>query len=104
MAQNVLAYLPTQTIEEAETTEFTVTIALFVVFVITSIAAWILAIKNHREIGLIALLLLSFAFVMLSYFGGSLKSPVRTTLQFSYAIIVLGVAAVRLVMIRRSTA
>jgi hypothetical protein len=31
-ALNVLAYLPTQTIEEAETTEFTVTIALFVVF------------------------------------------------------------------------
>jgi hypothetical protein len=74
-----------------------------VIFVIFFVASWVIAMKNYREIGLAALLFLSITFVALSYFGGSFESQVRTTWQLFYAISVLGVAAVRLLMIRRSS-
>jgi uncharacterized membrane protein HdeD (DUF308 family) len=100
-ALNVAAYPPPQTFEEAEATEFTVTLALLVVFLISSIVAWIYAVKNRKEIGLVVLLLLSIIFVAPNYFSGSFTSHVRTALQLWYAIIVLGIAAVRLKMIQR---
>ena len=98
------AYLLSQTFEEAEPTEFTVTLALLVAFVISSIVAWTYAMKNRGEVGLIALLLLSVTFVALSYFSGSFRSQARTALQLAYSISVLGIASVRLLMIRRSSA
>jgi hypothetical protein len=101
VALNVLVYLPSQTFKVAEATEFTVTLALLVVFLISSIVAWIYAVKNRKEIGLLVLLLLSITFIALSYFGGSLQSRVRTALELCYAIVVLGIAAARLMMIQR---
>jgi hypothetical protein len=100
-ALNVAAYLPPQTIEEAEATEFTITLALLVVFLISSIVAWIYAVKNHREIGLVVLLFLSITFVALSYFEGSFRWQLRIAWQLSYAIVVLGIAGARLTMIQR---
>jgi 4-hydroxybenzoate polyprenyltransferase len=102
VALNVLAYLPSQTFEAAEATEFTLTLALFLAFVGSSIVAWIYAFKRRKEIGLVVLLLLSLTFVALVSFSGSFGSRSRTALQLSYAIIVLGLASVRLLTLRRS--
>jgi uncharacterized membrane protein HdeD (DUF308 family) len=101
VALNVLAYLPSQTFEEAEATEFTATLAVLVVFLISSIVAWIYAVKNRKEIGLVVLLLLSITFVALSYFSGTFPSHVRTALQLCYAIVVLGISAARLMLMQR---
>jgi hypothetical protein len=49
VALHVLAYIPSQTFEQAETTEFTVTLALVVTLLISSITALILAVKNRRD-------------------------------------------------------
>jgi hypothetical protein len=103
VALNVVAYLPSQTVEEAEKTEFTVTLALLGAFVISSMVAWIYAVKNRRDAGLLGLLLLSAVFLISTYFWGSLRSQTRTALQFSYAIAVLSIASVRLVTLRRTS-
>jgi hypothetical protein len=103
VALNVLAYIPSQTFEQAETTEFTVTLALVVTFLISSITALILTVKNCRDVGLLALLVASIAFVALSYYGGSFQLHVRRIVDLSYVVGVLGVTTVRLLMLRRST-
>ena len=103
VALNVLAYIPSQTFEQAETTEFTVTLALVVSFLISSIIGLVLALKNRRDVGLIALLVASIAFVTLSYYRGSFQLHVRRIVDLSYAVGVLGLTTVRLLMLRRST-
>jgi hypothetical protein len=103
VALNVFAYIPSQTFEQAETTAFTVTLALVVTFLISSITAQILAVKNRRDVGLIALMVASIAFVTLSYYGGSFQLHVRRIVDLSYAVGVLGLTTVRLLMLRRST-
>jgi hypothetical protein len=102
VALNILAYLPSQTFEEAEATEFTVTLALVVAFLIFSIIGLILTVKNRRDTGLIALSLVTMAFITLSYFRGAFQSQVRKTVDLSYAFAVLGIATARMLMIRRS--
>jgi hypothetical protein len=102
VAMNILAYLPSQTFEASEATEFTVTLALLGAFLISSVVAWIYAVKNRRDAGLVALLLLSASFVASSYFWGAFRSQTRTALQLSYAIVVLALAPIRIVTLRRS--
>jgi len=102
-ALNLIAYLPTQTFEQAEATEFTTTLALIIVFLISSVVAVIYAIKNSRELGLIALLLFSVAFVTLICVSGSFSRAARTALQLSYAVVVLGFASARILALRRSS-
>jgi uncharacterized membrane protein HdeD (DUF308 family) len=104
VALNLVSYLPAQTFEQAEATEFTTTLALFAAFVISSIVALIYAIKNRQEASLIALLLVSIAFVILSCVSGAFSQTGRTALQLSYAIVVLGVASARILALGRSAA
>ncbi len=102
VALNALAYIPTKSFREAEATEFTVTITLLVVFIISSIVAWTCAVKNRRDVVLVGLLLLSATFVTFIYFSSSFRYQVRTLLEISYAIVVLGLGSIRLLAIRRS--
>jgi uncharacterized membrane protein HdeD (DUF308 family) len=104
VALNLISFLPSQTFEQAEATEFTTTLALFAAFVVSSIVALIYAIKNRREAGLIALLLVSVAFVILSCVSGAFSRDARTALQLSYAIVILGFASARILALRRSAA
>ena len=101
---NVLVYIPARTFEQAESTEFTVTLALLAAFLVSSITALILTVKNRRDVGLIALLVLSIAFVTLTYYSGSFRLHARRIVDLTYAIAVLGVAAIRLMTLRRFTA
>ena len=103
VALNVLAYVPSQTFEQAETTEFTITLALAVTFLVSSIIGLVLALKNRRDVGLILLLVATITFAILSYYGGSFGLHVRRSGSLTYAVIVLGVATVRLLVLRRST-
>lgn len=103
VALNVLAYVPSRTFEQAETTEFTITLALAVTFLVSSIIGLVLALKNRRDAGLILLLVATIAFAILSYYGGSFGLHVRRTGSLTYAVVVLGIATIRLLMLRRST-
>ena len=102
VALNLISYLPARTFEQAEVTEFTVTLVLLTGFAIFTIVASSYALRNRQEPGLVALFLLSVAFILLICFGGSFDSMARSGLQLCYAIIVLGIASTRLLMFRRS--
>jgi hypothetical protein len=103
VALNLLAYLPRQTFEEAEATEFTVTIFLLLVFVGAGLFATISTFRNRGDIGLVSLLLVSVAFVIVSIFSGPWEWKVRIALQLSYAILVLTLGTIRLLATRRQT-
>jgi drug/metabolite transporter (DMT)-like permease len=102
VALNLIFYLLAATFAEADLTELPVTLALLVVFAISSIVAWVYAIKNRREPGLVALLLLSIAFVILISVSSSFSWDAQSVLQLSYAIIVIALAPFRIVTLRRS--
>jgi len=101
VALNLLAYLPRQTFEEAEATEFTVTIFLLVVFVVAGLFASVSTLRNRGDIGLVSLLLVSVAFVIVSIFSGPWGREKRIALQLSYAILVLTLGTIGLFATRR---
>jgi hypothetical protein len=80
-----------------------VTLALAVTFLVSSIIGLVLALKNRRDAGLILLLVATITFAILSYYGGSFGLQVRRSGSLTYAVVVLGVATVRLLVLRRST-
>ena len=101
VALNLIFYLPAKTFEQAEVTEFTVTLALLAAFIISSIFASGYAIKNRHDLGLVSLFSLSIVFVILICASGLFSWQARSALQLCYAIIVLGSASVRLLSLRR---
>jgi len=101
VALNILAYLPAQSFIEAEVTEFTVTIFLFLVFVLAGLFAAISTFKNRGEIGLVSLLLVSVAFVIASIYSGPWELKMRIALQLSYAILVLILGTIGLLAAKR---
>jgi hypothetical protein len=101
VALNLLAYLPPQTFEEAESTEFTVTVFLLLVFVVAGLIATVSAIKNRGDIGLVSLLLTTVAFAILSKYSGSWELRIRIALQLSYAILVLTLGTIGLLLAQR---
>jgi hypothetical protein len=98
---NLLAYLPSQTLRQAEATEFTVTLFLLLVFVLSGLFAALATFKNRRDIVLVSLLFVSVAFVAMSVYSGSWELKTRITLQLSYAILVLTLGTIGLLGIRR---
>jgi len=101
VALNLLAYLPAKTFEEAEATEFTVTLFLLLVFVVSGLVAAIFTIKNHRDIPLLALALITITFAFMSSLSGAWSQHARVAVQISYAIVVLTLATVRLLAASR---
>ena len=101
VALNILAYLPPQTFEEAEATEFTVTLLLLMIFVIAGFIGVVSTIKNRRDTGLLVLLLLTVAFALTTNYWGSWALRIRIGLQLSYAILVLTLGTVRLLAVQR---
>jgi len=101
VALNVLAYLPAKTFEEAEATEFTVTLFLLLIFVVSGLTAVILTIKNHRDVPLLALMLITMTFAFMSSLSGAWTRQTRIALQLSYAIVVLILATIRLLAVSR---
>jgi uncharacterized membrane protein YhaH (DUF805 family) len=101
VALNILAYLPAQSFEQSEATEFTVTLFLLLVFSISALIGAALAIKNMRDVGLLMLLLVTIGFAFASSYSGSWGWKIRIALQLSYAILVLTVGAFRLLTIQR---
>jgi len=96
VALNVLAYLPAKTFEEAEAIEFTVTLFLLLIFVISGLTAAILTIKNHPDVSLLALMVITMTFAFMSSLSGAWSRQTRIALQLSYATVVLILATVRL--------
>ena len=82
VALNLLAYLPPQTFEQAEATEFTVTVFLLLVFVVAGLFGAISTFKNRGDIGLVSLLLVSVVFVTMSIFSGPWEWKIRITLEY----------------------
>src|SRR5690242_7910258 len=101
VALNVLAYQPAKTFEEAEATEFTVTLFLLLIFVISGLIAAILTIKNHRDVPLLALMLITMTFAFMSSLSGAWTRQTRIALQLSYAIVVLILTTIRLLAVSR---
>jgi hypothetical protein len=97
---NLLAYLPAQTFVDAETTEFTATLMLLLIFVAAAFVAVISTIKNFRDLGLVLLLLSTVAFVAISL-RSSWEGKTRVALQLSYAIFVFAIGTFRLVFPQR---
>jgi hypothetical protein len=97
---NLLAYLPSQTFREAEATEFTVTLFLLLVFILSGLFAALATFKNRGDIGLVSLLLVSVAFVIMSIYS---SRWVWEMLQVSYAILVLTLGTIGLLAPRRQT-
>lgn len=89
VALNVLAYLPAQSFEQSEATEFTVTLLLLLVFVVSALIGAILAIKNLRDFALTFLLLATIAFALTSNYTGTWGRRPRVVLELSYAAVVL---------------
>jgi uncharacterized membrane protein YhaH (DUF805 family) len=101
VALNLLAYLPPQTFEQAEATEFTVTLLLLLVFVLAGFIAAISTVKNRGDGGLVSLLLLTLVFAAMSNFSGSWEWKLRIALQLSYAILVLTLGTIGLLATQR---
>jgi uncharacterized membrane protein YhaH (DUF805 family) len=101
VALNVLAYLPAQSFEQSEATEFTVTLLLLAVFIISALTGAALAIKNMRDAGLLMLLLVTIGFAFASSYSRSWGWKMRIFLQLSYAILVLTIGTFQILAIQR---
>ena len=102
-ALNVLAYLPRQTFEEAEATEFTVTLLLVVVFLVFGILGIVLAIKNARDSLLLALMLATVSFTLTINLSGAWKSSMRVGLELAYAVFAIALGTLGLLLVSRKT-
>jgi len=98
---NLLAYLPSQTFREAEATEFSVTLFLLLVFILSGSFAALATFQNRGDIGLVSLLFVSVAFVVVSVYSGSWGLKTRITLQLFYAILVLTFGTIGLLATKR---
>jgi hypothetical protein len=101
VALNKLAYLPRQTFSEAEPTEFTVTLPLLVIFLVSSVVAAILALKNRKNIALVVLLLATCVFVGWAHFGSGFQSQTGQVMQLAYPFSVFALAIPRMFQLRR---
>jgi cytochrome bd-type quinol oxidase subunit 2 len=91
---NILAYSPGQSFEQAESTEFTVTLFLLLVFVISLLVATFFVIRNRRDIVLMLLLLVTFAF---AWSATTYAVSTHRSIYLSYAICTTSLATLRLV-------